>query len=211
VVADEQQPHPVRALGGEREPGVDRLAHELHQRQVRRAVVSREQLGADRGRFVLDRGLDGRTFVDGTLSGSSEDATAKPWQLKADVKVTGEHTGTLEVNLSVDNAHKPLPAKSGTFVAIYDGKRAPALPKLGPCYSKLPKATPLAVAARRSGSRVKLTVTADIEGDNQPLAGAEVKAGGRTTKTDSHGRATVAAGKIVVAAGDTFRSKTLRR
>jgi hypothetical protein len=154
---------------------------------------------------------DGKTFVNGTLSGSTEDATAKPWMLKADVTVSGEHTGRLQVNLAVDNAHKPLPAKSGTFSAVYDGGRAPALPKLGPCYSKLPAKTPLDVAAKRSGSRVQVVVSAEIEGDERPVAGAEVKSGGKTVRTDARGRATVAPGKIAVTAGDTFKKRTVRR
>jgi len=154
---------------------------------------------------------DGRTFVDGTMSGGNPDPTMMPWTLKADVTVTGAHTGRLRADLVVDNNHKPLPAKTGTFAATYDGKAAPPLPELGQCYSRLPKPTPLTVQARAAGGRVRVTVTADIAGDRRPVRGAVVRVGARRARTNGAGRATlsgIGSGRhtITASAGDTFRA-----
>jgi hypothetical protein len=152
---------------------------------------------------------DGKTFVDGTMSGGNPDPTSMPWALKADVTVSGAHTGRLRVDLVVDNNHKPLPAKTGTFAATYDGKTAPPLPELGQCYAKLPKPAPLALRARAAGGRMRATVTATIAGDRRPVQSAVVRVGGRSARTNSAGHATLAVGRgrhtITASAGDTFR------
>ena len=114
---------------------------------------------------------DGRTFVDGTMSGGN--ATG-PWKLEADVRVSGEHTGFMKADLTIIAAEppSPLPTKTGTMTAVYDGKTAPPLPELGACYDELPKPSPLQLDLKPTGNHVKVTVTANIDGDVRPVLNA---------------------------------------
>jgi len=152
---------------------------------------------------------DGRTFVDGTMSGGNQNAQTMPWTLHADVRVSGAHTGRLLADLVVNNNAQPLPQKTGTLTATYDGRAAPPLPALGPCYSRLPAPSPLHVAVHRAGSRVSVSVTADIAGDRRPVEGAVVRLGRDVVRTDRRGRAVLALPghrvTLVVTAGSTFR------
>ena len=152
---------------------------------------------------------DGKTFVDGTMSAGNPSATTMPWKLAADVTVSGEHTGSLKVDLSVDNNAKPLPAKSGTFTAVYDGRAAPPLPEVGPCYGKLPTRSKLRLALERIRSGVRATVTANVYGDVRPVRNATVRAGGISARTNKRGRARLALSgtgkrRVSATAGDTF-------
>ena len=150
---------------------------------------------------------DGRTFVDGTQSSSGP----VPWTLKADIRVSGAHTGFMKLDLTInasDDPGSPLPIKTGTATAVYDGKAAPPLPELGPCYDQLPKPYPLRLDLKRTGNHVKATVTANIGGDARPVYNARVRSGSDTVRTDSKGQATlkfVGKGRQVTAtAGETF-------
>ena len=117
------------------------------------------------------------------------------------------------MDLTLDNAAK-LPVKQGTISAVYDGKAAPPLPDLGPCYDKLPKASPLRLNATRKGSRVQAVVTANVYGDVRPVAGAIVQVGSVSSRTDEHGAATITLPEtggsvdITATAGDTFTAVT---
>ncbi|MBN8867974.1 MAG: PD40 domain-containing protein [Solirubrobacterales bacterium] len=155
---------------------------------------------------------DGKTFVDGDYAVTSTNSGSY-WTIDADVKVTGAHRGSLKSDLIVNNGAQPLPAKSGSYVAIYDGKRAPALPTLGACYDKLPQKSRLATRAKsvRRGKRnvVSVTVTANVYGDRRPVQSAQVRVGGKTASTGRTGRARIVVrGKgrrvVRVTAGDTF-------
>jgi hypothetical protein len=157
---------------------------------------------------------DGATFVNGTMTVANPDATAAPWTFTNDVRVTGAHTGRLLAHLTVNNNAHPLPRMSGTFRAVYDGRVAPALPPLGPCYSKLPRTTPLTVTTRRHGTSLAVTVTADIDGDRRPVQRALVRVGAVSAHTNGSGRAVLAltAGRrdrLRVTAGDTFGTRTV--
>jgi hypothetical protein len=153
---------------------------------------------------------DGETFVDGTIDISSLD---QRWKLSGYVTVSGAHTGRLEMDLTLDNAAK-LPVKQGTISAVYDGKVAPPLPDLGPCYDKLPRASPLSLKVTRKGRRIQAIVTADVYGDVRPVAGAVVRAGSSSARTDGNGVATITLMKrdgnveITATAGDTFVAAT---
>jgi hypothetical protein len=174
-------------------------------------------LGKDAAmKVVYDRFTDdGRTFVDGHVDISSLD---QRWRLSGSVTVSGDHTGRFEMDLALDNAAK-LPVKQGTISAVYDGKAAPPLPDLGPCYDKLPKPSPLTLDVTRKGSRVLAIVTADVYGDVRPVAGAIVRAGSTSSRTDENGAATITLPEtggsvdITASAGDTFIAvtQTLRR
>ena len=154
---------------------------------------------------------DGRSFVDGTMDVSS--LTGR-WKLAADVRVSGEHDGSLEMDLKLDNAAKPLPLKEGTITAIYDGKPAPALPNLGPCYEKLPRPSPLRLDLSQKGNQVHAAVTADIDGDVRPVAGALVQLGQQSARTGVSGMARIdgvdVSGQVTATAvaGDTFAPAT---
>jgi hypothetical protein len=155
---------------------------------------------------------DGRTFVDGTMTITG----ASPWHIAAAIRVSGAHTGTLDADLTVDNstsAAHPLPTKTGSFTATYDGRTAPALPALGSCYDALPRRTPLRASATRTagGRRVRVTVTADIAGDRRPVRNATVRIGTRHARTDARGRATLTTpGRAIrVSAGDTFTAVSI--
>lgn len=154
---------------------------------------------------------DGRAFVNGTMSVSNPNETADPWTLTNDVTVTGAHTGRLLAHLTINNNAHPLPQMSGTYSATYDGRTAPALPKLGPCYGKLPRSTALRVKASRRGHTVRVRVSAEIAGEVRPVLRAVVRSGRRSTTTNAAGRATVGVGRgratIIVSAGDTFRAR----
>jgi hypothetical protein len=155
---------------------------------------------------------DGTTFVSGTMSGASAaagDGERRGWILKADIKVTGRHHGGLQMDLNVDNAARPLPVMTGTIHADYDGRVAPPLPVLGPCYSTQPKASPLRLDLRRSGSKVVAMVTGDVYGDVRPVMNATVRWGAGVARTDADGHAVLPAqatttGEVVATAGDTF-------
>jgi hypothetical protein len=155
---------------------------------------------------------DGRSFVDGTMEISS--LTGR-WKLFADVAVSGEHSGNLKMDLKLDNNIRPVPAKTGTITAIYDGKTAPPLPEVGPCYDKLPKPSPLRLEATRAGNELQATVTADVYGDVRPVAGAVVQAGAASARTDASGVAIIKvagdSGNLAVTAtaGDTFIPATI--
>jgi len=101
---------------------------------------------------------DGKAFVNGSYFASR--TSAGVWTIKADVKVTGQHKGSLKANMTIQGGD-PLPIMTGGITAIYDGKKAPALPKLGACYKKLPQKSNLAarVKTKRAG-QMKTAVTA---------------------------------------------------
>ena len=152
---------------------------------------------------------DGRTFVDGRIEMSSLN---KVWKLLGDVVVSGEHTGSLNMDLKLDNAAE-LPVKQGTISATYDGKAAPPLPELAPCYDKLPRPSPLRLSVTRKGNRVQAVVTADVYGDLRPVAGASVQVGALRAQTDRHGAASLELSgpgdrTVTATAGDTFVAAT---
>jgi hypothetical protein len=155
---------------------------------------------------------DGATFVTGTMSGASASqgvGEKRAWTLLADVAVSGRHTGVLKMDLTIDNAARPLPAMAGSLFAVYDGEAAPPLPKLGPCYDVQPKSTPLNLKLTRAGRKIRALVTADIHGDVRPVMNAKITYGAFTVATDARGRAILPRRRgypddIVATAGDTF-------
>jgi hypothetical protein len=154
---------------------------------------------------------DGETFVDGTVSASRN--LAGVWHVDADVHVRGAHTGRLQSDLVIGpQGPDGLPTKTGTITAVYDGRRAPDLPALGPCPQQLPTRNDLAVVARANrGGHVTVTVAAAIAGDRRPVAGARVHLAGQVATTDRRGRARLrmrGAGRypVTVDAGDTFHT-----
>jgi hypothetical protein len=155
---------------------------------------------------------DGKTFVDGTMTITG----SAPWHVVAAIKVTGAHTGSLDADMTIDNsitAAHPVPTKTGRYVAVYDGKTAPPLPTVGPCYSRLPKPNALRLTLARAGGTVRATVRANIAGDARPVQGAVVRLAGRTATTDRHGRATLrttAGGTATATAGPTFTPARVR-
>lgn len=162
-------------------------------------------------RVVYERFTDdGRSFVDGVMEISSLD---QRWKLSGDVTVSGEHAGRLQMDLALDNAAR-IPTMQGTINAVYDGKAAPPLPVLGPCYDKLPKPSPLSLNVTRNGRRVRAVVTADVYGDVRPVAGAVVQAGAVISRTDEHGAVTFMLPRtddsvdVTATAGDTFLAVT---
>ena len=157
-----------------------------------------------------DYSKDGRTFVNGTYFVSR--TIEGVWTLKADVTVTGQHTGRLNMDMTIQGGD-PLPIMTGGITAVYDGKKAPALPKLGACYKKLPQKSRLAaqVKSKRAGkaTKVTVTVTANVYGDRRPVQNAKVKLAGRIVRTDRSGKAKLkvrgrGTRKVLVTAGDTF-------
>ncbi|GFE82423.1 hypothetical protein GCM10011487_44230 [Steroidobacter agaridevorans] len=162
---------------------------------------------------VFDRFTDdGATFVTGTMSASAEkrgSGEKRSWILLADVAVTGRHTGKLQMDLNIDNTVQPLPNMTGAVKAVYDGKVAPPLPALAPCYDALPKASPLRLELKRTNNGVRATVTADVYGDIRPVANATLRHGASSIKTNDLGQAMLSIApneqpEIVVTAGDTF-------
>ena len=150
---------------------------------------------------------DGRTFLTGTQTAGR--TMAGVWTIEGTIKVTGMHRGSLDENLTIGPAGADgLPTMTGGVRAIYDGKRAPSLPKLGACPTKLPKKSVISVKAHRSGSTVAVSVSATISGDHRPLAGAIVKIGSVKATTNARGLATLhASGKsVTIDAGSTFLS-----
>jgi hypothetical protein len=162
---------------------------------------------------VFDRFTDdGTTFVTGTMSGAATkqgEGERRGWSLRADVAVTGRHTGMLKMDLTIDNAAKPVPAMTGSLSAVYDGKVAPRLPDVGPCYDAQAKASPLRLDLKRSGNRVRASVTSDVYGDVRPVMNATIRFGAASVKTDARGQAMLPISRgetpeIVATAGDTF-------
>lgn len=153
---------------------------------------------------------DGLTFVSGTMSGASDvkgEGERRAWRLLADVEVSGRHTGGLEMDLTIDNGAKPLPHMTGRLKATYDGKVAPPLPELAPCYDRQPVAAPLRLRLAPAGKTYVVTVTADVSGDERPVMGARVRVGNTTLRTDAEGKARLPAnarGEVRASAGDTF-------
>gem|GEM_PF-1822574 len=158
---------------------------------------------------------DGKTFVNGTYYASR--TSEGVWTIKADVTVTGRHTGSLKADIKIEGGD-PLPIMTGGMTAIYDGKKAPALPKLGACYNKLPQKSKLTakLKLKRAGKRktaVTVTVTANVYGDKRPVQNAKVKLAGRTVRTNKYGKAKLklrghGTRKAVITAGDTFVKTT---
>ncbi|MFC4312059.1 hypothetical protein ACFPN2_23465 [Steroidobacter flavus] len=162
---------------------------------------------------VFDRFTDdGATFVTGTLSGSARKGGSgekRSWAIVADVVVSGRHTGKLQMDLSIDNTVQPLPKLTGTVNAVYDGKVAPPLPALAPCYDALPKASPLRLELKRTNNGVRAKVSTDIYGDIRPVMNATVSYGEDSVRTNELGEAmlSIAPGEqpeVAVTAGDTF-------
>jgi hypothetical protein len=153
---------------------------------------------------------DGKSFVDGTYRVTSANSGSY-WTIKAGITVRGRHTGSLNADLVVDNGASPLPAKSGTFDAVYDGRTAPPLPQLGPCYGRLPRKSKLVLKTRALGAqRIAVTVEANVYRDRRPVRGAVVRAGGRRARTNARGHALLRVGPrggrtVTAVAGDTFR------
>lgn len=153
---------------------------------------------------------DGLTFISGTMSGAAGvkgEGERRAWRLLADVEVTGRHTGRLDMDLTIDNGAKPLPQMTGRLTATYDGKAAPPLPELGPCYDRQPVAAPLRLRLAPAGKAYVATVTAEVSGDVRPVMGALVRIGSTTVRTDAAGRAKLPAGargEARASAGDTF-------
>lgn len=148
---------------------------------------------------------DGHTYLTGTQSAAR--TMAGVWTIKGTIKVTGRHTGSLAEDLTIGPAGpNGLPTMTGSVSAIYDGKKAPSLPRLGACPSKLPKKSPISVKAHRSGTSVTVSVSATIAGDHRPLSGARVKLGTTTATTNTHGLATLhgSANSVTIDPGDTF-------
>ncbi|GIK78455.1 MAG: hypothetical protein BroJett022_21450 [Actinomycetes bacterium] len=159
-----------------------------------------------------DYSADGKTFVDGPYEVTSTNSGSY-WTIKADIEVTGEHTGSLDADLIVNNGAQPLPAKTGHFIAVYDGEQAPPLPELGPCYDDLPQRSDLQVRTRvrgkGKGNRIAVRVKADVYGDRRPVRNATVKIGGTRATTSRSGRAVLRVRghgrrKLTARAGDTF-------
>jgi hypothetical protein len=185
----------------------------------RATITYKGELGSGASTSVVfDRFTDdGATFVDGSMSGASSahgEGERRPWVLLADVAVTGRHNGTLKMNLNIDNSARPLPAMSGTANATYDGKAAPPLPQLGPCYDVQPTASPLRLELKRAGNTVRATVTADVIGDIRPVMNATLRYGAAVVRTDARGQATLVVargrkGQLTASAGDTFVPATV--
>ena len=163
--------------------------------------------------IVFDRFTDdGETFVSGTMSHAADVegvGERRGWTLHSDVVVSGRHTGSLQMDMRIDNSVRPLPDMSGTISAVYDGRPAPPLPQLGPCYDRLPQPSPLRLEVRRIGGSAVANVTADVYGDIRPVMNAILRYGDYTVTTDARGQAQLPvssgeAGEIVVSAGDTF-------
>jgi hypothetical protein len=162
---------------------------------------------------VFDRFTDdGASFVTGAMSQAADvagEGERRGWTLKADVAVTGRHSGNLVMDLRVDNAARPLPTLNGSLRAVYDGKTAPPLPPLGACYDRQPKPAPLRLDLVRAGRAVRARVSADIYGDVRPVMNATLVAGGLRVKTNARGEAVLAAPRegpveVTATAGDTF-------
>lgn len=151
---------------------------------------------------------DGRTFVNGTMSGAR--SLEGVWSLKADVRVTGSHTGRLDVAMEIGEDESG-PTMSGRFNATYDGRRAPKLPGLGQCYADQPRASSLRVQRKRLSRNVlSLRVTANIAGDRRPVKAALVRHLGKTLRTSGSGKVRIrlrpGKQRVRVTAGDTFKS-----
>jgi hypothetical protein len=154
---------------------------------------------------------DGRTFLTGTQVAAR--TSAGVWTIKGTVKVTGRHKGSLVENLTIGPAGADgLPTLSGGVRAVYDGKKAPSLPKLGACPAQLPTRSAVSAAASRSGSKVSVSVSATIAGDHRPLSGAIVNLGSTKATTNTKGLAVLhgSGNTVSIDAGDTFLPATAR-
>jgi hypothetical protein len=148
---------------------------------------------------------DGHTFLTGAQSAGR--TMSGIWTIKGTIRVTGRHTGSLAEDLTIGpGGAGGLPTMTGSVKATYDGKRAPARPRLGACPSQLPKRSPIAVKAHHSGSTVSVSVSATISGDHRPIAGATIHLGSAKATTNTHGLATLhgSAKSVTIDAGSTF-------
>ncbi len=176
-------------------------------------VVTGNVIGGGTWAVTFNRySADGRTFLNGTQS-VTFGATVLPLHVDAAVTVSGQHTGSLNANLTFDNGAQPVPTHSGTYTAVYDGKTAPALPNVGPCYGTLPRPSRLRLSLKRSGRSVQATVTANVDGDVRPVQGATVSDGRESVPTDVGGRAVLRRihgrrARVTATAGQTFLSAT---
>jgi len=174
---------------------------------------------------------DGRSFVTGTEMIDTPGFGQLLAHNTADLRITGEHTGSMKADFHMGR-NAGTPGAYGHVAAELDGYKLEGdIPKLGPCPTKLPKRSPLTVAAtarKAAGGRtaVRVTVTADAapdvqtaagRGDRRPVARATVRVAGRTARTDARGRATIVlpavkrgAQRVRATAGDTFTPGTKR-
>ena len=174
---------------------------------------------------------DGRTFLDGTETidgsdpGAPEDWLGEiqrgqaPGRYDVDLRLSGEHTGFMK---SKGLFFQTPPTPSAPVVAEFDGHRVTGPPRYGACPDRLPTVTPLRVRSRRRLTRgsavVSLRVAADVWGDERPVRGAVITAGGRRVRSDGAGRARVVLRRsrrtarrvIRVTAGDTFGARAIR-
>jgi hypothetical protein len=154
---------------------------------------------------------DGRTFLNG--SESTAGSATGTLRVTAAITVSGANTGRLSADLVIANGQTP-PQLSGYYRASYDERTAPPIATAGPCYSRLPRNSPLIVGARVRGAHLVVTVSADVYGDQRPVSGAVVTAGQAQARTNRNGTAGFrrpAAGRtrIVANAGDTFTPRAL--
>lgn len=158
---------------------------------------------------------DGKTFLDGSYRVESKNRGSY-WSIDADIKVSGKHTGSIKSDLVLNNGNTPLPAKSGAYTAVYDGKKSPPLPELGACYGDLPQKDALNVKAKsKPGGRVVVKVRSSIAGDRRPVQRATVKVGGKSVRTNASGKAVLelnGSGRrtVAVSAGDTFEKAKVK-
>jgi hypothetical protein len=154
---------------------------------------------------------DGRTFLNG--SESTAGSATGTLRVTAAITVSGANTGRLSADLVIANGQTP-PQLSGYYRASYDERTAPPIARAGPCYSRLPRNSPLIVGARVRGAQLVVTVSADVYGDQRPVSGAVVTVGQAQARTNRNGTAGFrrpAAGRtrIVATAGDTFTPRAL--
>lgn len=140
---------------------------------------------------------DGKTYISGQMSAHmGAVALNEASTVKINIQLTGEHTGSMNANI-VDGA--------GTWETIYDGVTSPALPAVAPCYSNLPSKNPIIINTQEFFGKLKVTVTASIEGDTRPIQNAVITFANKKVKTNAQGIAYLPVGStFTVAAGDTF-------
>lgn len=160
---------------------------------------------------------DGRSFVTGTETLDSGGFSVVPAHATANLVITGAHTGHMTADYTIGR-RDGTPSASGGVDAEIDGyKLAGNIPALGACPSKLPRASRLKLSAEVVGGRVVARVTADAapevqtsagRGDVRPVAGAIVRVGRRTARTDRFGGVSLPAPSarpwVRASAGDTF-------
>lgn len=157
---------------------------------------------------------DGENFLDGTAIATGGPTTAINYSVNltstdASGAVIGGTTGALQFmsKQPAAPAGEPPSNKSGNLSSTFKGKTAAPLPDVGPCPDSLPKPSPLIVTATRSGTQVRVNVTADVYGDVRPVRHAVVRYGTQQLKTDDLGNAVLAADsstRVQASAGDTF-------